>query len=156
MGFFNFVGTIASGWLTDRIDPRRLLLVYYGFRGVSLLFLPFIHDTVSIAAFAVLFGLDYIATVPPTVALVADRFGRHNVGIVYGWVFAAHMLGAAIAAWVAGIVRENVGDYAPAFVAAGWIAILAGFAALAIRRPTSGLPVPGTTAEGASVEPGAA
>ncbi len=140
MGLFNFIGTIASGWLTDRIDPRRLLLVYYGFRGVSLLFLPFIHDTVSIAAFAVLFGLDYIATVPPTVALVADRFGRHNVGIVYGWVFAAHMLGAAIAAWVAGIVRENVGDYAPAFVAAGWIAILAGFAALAIRRPPSEAP----------------
>ncbi len=148
MGLFNFVGTIASGWLTDRIDPRRLLLVYYGFRGVSLLFLPFIHDTVSIGAFAVLFGLDYIATVPPTVALVADRFGRHNVGIVYGWVFAAHMLGAAIAAWVAGIVRENVGDYAPAFVAAGWIAILAGFAALAIRRPPSGPPIPVIAADG--------
>jgi sugar phosphate permease len=138
MGLFNFVGTIASGWLTDRVDPRRLLLVYYGFRGVSLLFLPFIHDAVSIGAFAILFGLDYIATVPPTVALVADRFGRHNVGIVYGWVFAAHMLGAAIAAWVAGIVRENVGDYTAAFVAAGWIAIVAGFAALAIRRPPAG------------------
>ena len=134
MGFFNFIGTIASGWLTDRVDPRRLLLVYYGFRGVSLLFLPFVHDTVSIAAFAVLFGLDYIATVPPTVALVADRFGRQNVGIVYGWIFAAHMVGAAIAAWAAGIVRESVGDYAGAFVAAGWIAIVAGFAALAIRR----------------------
>ena len=107
MGVFNFIGTIASGWLTDRFDPRRLLLVYYGFRGVSLLFLPFVHDSMSIAAFAILFGLDYIATVPPTVALVADRFGQHNVGIVYGWVFAAHMLGAAIAAWVAGIVREQ-------------------------------------------------
>lgn len=134
MGVFNFIGTLASGWLTDRVDPRRLLLVYYAFRGVSLLFLPFVHDTMSIAAFAVLFGLDYIATVPPTVALVADRFGQHNVGVVYGWVFAAHMFGAAIAAWVAGIVRENVGDYAAAFVAAGWIAIVAGFAALAIRR----------------------
>ena len=135
MGVFNFLGTIASGWLTDRWDPRKLLLAYYGFRGVSLLFLPFIHDTLSIGAFAVLFGLDYIATVPPTVALVADRFGRRNVGAVYGWVFASHMLGAAIAAWVAGIVREHVGDYAAAFVAAGWIAIIAGFAALAIRRP---------------------
>ena len=135
MGVFNFVGTIASGWLTDRWDPRKLLLVYYGFRGVSLLFLPFAHDTLSIGAFAVLFGLDYIATVPPTVALVADRFGRRNVGAVYGWIFAAHMLGAAIAAWVAGVVREHVGDYAAAFVAAGWIAIIAGFAALAIRKP---------------------
>jgi MFS family permease len=135
MGVFNFVGTVASGWLTDRWDPRRLLLIYYGFRGLSLLFLPFVHDTISIGAFAILFGLDYIATVPPTVALVADRFGRHNVGAVYGWVFAAHMLGAAIAAWVAGVVREHVGDYAAAFVAAGWIAIVAGVAALAIRRP---------------------
>jgi predicted MFS family arabinose efflux permease len=143
MGVFNFIGTIGSGFLTDRLDPRKLLLVYYGFRGISLLFLPFVHDTMTIAAFAVLFGLDYIATVPPTVALVADRFGQHNVGVVYGWVFAAHMVGAAIAAWVAGIVRENVGDYAAAFVAAGWIAIVAGFVALAIRRksPDADLPV---------------
>jgi predicted MFS family arabinose efflux permease len=143
MGVFNFIGTIASGWLTDRLDPRKLLLVYYGFRGVSLLFLPFVHDTMSIAAFAILFGLDYIATVPPTVALVADRFGSHNVGIVYGWVFASHMVGAAVAAWAAGIVRESVGDYAVAFVAAGWIAIVAGFAALAIRRkgPDADIPV---------------
>jgi MFS family permease len=134
MGFFNFVGTIASGWLTDRWDPRKLLLIYYSFRGVSLLFLPFIHDTMTIGAFAILFGLDYIATVPPTVALVADRFGQRNVGLVYGWVFAAHMIGAAIAAWVAGVVRDSVGDYAAAFVAAGWIAIIAGFAALGIGR----------------------
>jgi MFS family permease len=142
MGVFNFIGTIASGWLTDRIDPRKLLLVYYSFRGLSLLLLPFVHDAMSIAAFAVLFGLDYIATVPPTVALVADRFGQHNVGVVYGWVFAAHMFGAAIAAWAAGIVRENVGDYAAAFVAAGWIAIVAGFAALAIRRKGPGVEAP--------------
>jgi MFS family permease len=134
MGIFNFVGTIASGWLTDRHDPRKLLLIYYSFRGVSLLFLPFVHDTMTVGAFAILFGLDYIATVPPTVALAADRFGAHNVGVVYGWIFAAHMLGAAIAAWVAGVVRESVGDYAAAFVAAGWIAIIAGFAALMIRR----------------------
>ncbi len=143
MGVFNFIGTIGSGFLTDRLDPRKLLLVYYGFRGVSLLFLPFVHDTMTIAAFAILFGLDYIATVPPTVALVADRFGAHNVGVVYGWVFASHMVGAAVAAWVAGIVRENVGDYAAAFIAAGWIAIVAGFAALAIRRkgPDADIPV---------------
>ncbi len=135
MGVFNFVGTIASGWLTDRWDPRKLLLIYYTFRGLSLFLVPFIHDTMSIGAFAVLFGLDYIATVPPTVALVADRFGQRNVGVVYGWVFASHMIGAAIAAWAAGVVRDSVGDYAAAFVAAGWIAIIAGFAALGIKRP---------------------
>jgi sugar phosphate permease len=134
MGAFNFIGTIASGWLTDRRDPRKLLLIYYAFRGVSLLLLPFVHDTMGIVSFSILFGLDYIATVPPTVALCADAFGRHNVGIVYGWIFAAHQLGAAISAWVAGVVRESVGDYTVAFVAAGWIAIVAGFAALAIRR----------------------
>lgn len=141
MGLFNFIGTIASGWLTDRRDPRKLLLIYYGFRGVSLLFLPFVHDSMGIVFFSVLFGLDYIATVPPTVALVADAFGRQNVGIVYGWVYAAHQLGAAVAAFVAGVVREHVGDYSAAFVAAGWIAIVAGFAALAIKRRTPPSPV---------------
>ena len=134
MGAFNFVGTIASGWLTDRFDPRKLLLIYYGFRGVSLLFLPFIHDTLGIVAFAILFGLDYIATVPPTIALAADTFGRQNVGIVYGWIFAAHQLGAAIAAWVAGIARDSFGDYMLAFLFAGVIAVLAGFMALIIKR----------------------
>ena len=160
MGLFNFVGTIASGWLTDRWDPRKLLLIYYTFRGLSLFMVPFIHDTMTIAAFAVLFGLDYIATVPPTVALVADRFGRRNVGIVYGWVFAAHMIGAAIAAWAAGIVRDSVGDYAPAFVAAGWIAIIAGFAVLGIKRSAGpGRHRPGAshdvTSDGAGPAPGA-
>lgn len=134
MGAFNFLGTIASGWLTDRFDPRRLLLVYYVFRGLSLLYLPFIHDTLDVLAFSVLFGLDYIATVPPTVMLAANAFGRRNVGVVYGWVFAAHMLGAAIAAWVAGVVRDGLGDYALAFIAAGWMAIGAGVVALIIRR----------------------
>lgn len=142
MGLFNFLGTIASGWLTDRRDPRKLLLIYYGFRGVSLLFLPFVHDSAGIVFFSILFGLDYIATVPPTVALVGDAFGRQNVGIVYGWVYAAHQLGAAVAAFVAGVVREHVGDYSAAFVAAGWIAIVAGFAALAIKRRAPLPPVP--------------
>jgi sugar phosphate permease len=134
MGLFNFMGTLASGWLTDRMDPRRLLLAFYVFRGLSLLYLPQVHSSLDIVGFAVLFGLDYIATVPPTVALVADTFGRRNVGIIYGWVYFAHMVGAAIAAEVAGLVRDNVGSYALAFFAAGWIAVAAGVAALVIRR----------------------
>jgi sugar phosphate permease len=134
MGLFNFMGTLASGWLTDRVDPRRLLLGFYVFRGLSLLYLPQVHSSLDIVGFAVLFGLDYIATVPPTVALVADTFGRRNVGIVYGWVYFAHRVGAAIAAEVAGLVRDNVGSYALAFFAAGWIAVAAGVAALVIRR----------------------
>lgn len=134
MGAFNFVGTIASGWLTDRFDPRRLLLVYYGFRGVSLFMLPVLHDQLGLVGFAVLFGLDYIATVPPTVALAADTFGRQNVGTVYGWVFASHQVGAAAAAWAGGFIREQAGNYAPAFLGAGLAAVLAAMAALAIRR----------------------
>ncbi len=134
MGGFNFVGTIASGWLTDRYDPRRLLLMYYGFRGISLFLIPVIHDQLGLIAFAVLFGLDYIATVPPTVALAADVFGRQNVGTVYGWIFASHQVGAAFAAWAGGVVREQAGNYAPAFLAAGAMAVLAGMAATAIRQ----------------------
>ena len=134
MGVFNFIGTIASGWLTDRVDPRRLLLVYYAFRGVSLLFLPFVHDTMSIAAFAVLFGLDYIATVPPTVALVADRFGQHNVGVVYGWVFAAHQVGAALASVGAGVVRDVTGEYTLAWFGAALLCVVAAIASARVRR----------------------
>jgi predicted MFS family arabinose efflux permease len=134
MGAFNFVGTLASGWLTDRYDPRRLLLVYYVFRGLSLLYLPAIHNSLDITGFAILFGLDYIATVPPTVALAADAFGRRNVGIVYGWVFAAHMIGAAAAAFIAGLTRDIVGDYAIAIIVAGWMAVAAGIVALSIKR----------------------
>lgn len=134
VGAFNFVGTLASGWATDRFDPRKLLLVYYLLRGVSLLALPFVHDQITLTAFAVLFGLDYIATVPPTVALAADTFGRRNVGVVYGWIFAAHQVGAAMAAWGAGWMRDLNGDYVAAFLAAGALAISAGLAALTIRR----------------------
>lgn len=134
MGAFNFVGTLASGWLTDRFDPRRLLLVYYVFRGISLLYLPQIHDTLDITAFAILFGLDYIATVPPTIALAADIFGRRNVGIVYGWIFASHMIGAAVAAFFAGLTRDIMGDYGFAIVIAGFMAVGAGVAALSIHR----------------------
>jgi predicted MFS family arabinose efflux permease len=134
MGVFNFVGTIASGFLTDRFDPRKLLLIYYGFRGVSLLLLPAIHDSTDMLFFSILFGLDYIATVPPTVALTADVFGRQNVGIVYGWIYAAHMLGAAILAQAAAIIRDAAGDYTIAYLTAGWMAVAAGVVVLALRR----------------------
>jgi predicted MFS family arabinose efflux permease len=134
MGGFNFVGTIGSGWLTDRYDPRKLLLIYYGFRGLSLLLLPFVQNTIGLTAFAILFGLDYIATVPPTTALVADTFGRRNVGTVFGWVFFAHQLGAASASWLGGIARDTLGDYMLTFVVAGGIAIVAGILALQISH----------------------
>jgi sugar phosphate permease len=134
VGVFNFVGVLGSGWLTDRYDPRRLLLVYYVFRGLSLLYLPFIHDALDITAFSILFGLDFFATVPPTVALAADRFGRQNIGVVYGWIFASHMVGSSIAAVAAAVVRDSVSTYAPAFIVAGTLAVMAGMTVLTIRR----------------------
>jgi MFS family permease len=134
MGIFNFAGTIVSGYLTDRFDPRKLLLVYYTFRGISLLLLPAIHNSADIAVFSVVFGLDYIATVPPTVALTADVFGRQNVGILYGWIYAAHMLGAAILAQVAALIRDSAGNYTLAYLTAGWMAVAAGVVILALRR----------------------
>jgi predicted MFS family arabinose efflux permease len=134
MGAMNVVGTLASGWLTDRHDPRKLLAVYYSFRGLSLLVLPFVTDWPGLALFAVLFGLDYIATVPPTVALVADVFGRENVGTVFGWVFFAHQIGAALAAWLGGVARDSLGDYQAAFLVAGLVAGLGSLMALKVRR----------------------
>lgn len=135
MGAMNFVGTVASGWLTDRYDPRKLLCCYYGFRGLSLLLLPFVRDQTGLALFAVLFGLDYIATVPPTTALVADTFGRKNVGTVFGWVFCAHQIGAALTAWLGGLARDMLGGYGLAFLVAGAMAVMAGLLALLIARP---------------------
>lgn len=134
IGAMNFVGTIGSGWLTDRYDPRKLLCVYYVLRGLSLLLLPYAVTPETMVPFAILFGLDYIATVPPTVALVADNFGRQNVGTVYGWVFAAHQLGAAFASWAGGSVRDALGEYNLAFFAAGALAIMGGMLSLGIRR----------------------
>jgi predicted MFS family arabinose efflux permease len=134
MGAFNFIGTLASGWLTDRMDPRRLLMVYYAFRGLSLFFVPLVHDQLGLIAFAILFGLDYIATVPPTVALTVEVFGTQNVGTVYGWVFFAHQAGAALAAFGFGLLREGTGNYVLAFLLAGFMAVAAAVAALSIRR----------------------
>ena len=143
MGAMNFVGTIASGWLTDRYDPRKLLAVYYSLRGLSLLLLPFVDAFAGLAIFAIFFGLDYIATVPPTVALVADRFGRAHVGTVFGWVFFAHQIGAALAAYLGGVARDSLGDYTAAFLAAGILAILA--ALMASRVSRASLPPAGST-----------
>ena len=145
MGAMNFVGTIASGWLTDRYDPRKLLAIYYSLRGLSLLLLPFVTDFSGLAVFAVFFGLDYIATVPPTVALVADRFGRLNVGAVFGWVFFSHQVGAALASYLGGVARDSLGDYTLAFLAAGVLAILASLMAYLINRgPLSPAPAGAT------------
>jgi len=141
MGVFDLVGTTASGWLTDRYDPRKLLFVYYGLRGLSLMVLPFSNfDVVSLSAFAVFYGLDWIATVPPTVKLTADRFGRERAGMVFGWVFAGHQIGAATAAFGAGFSRTAFASYLPAFFVAGVMCLLAAMLVLTIgKRSPAGI-----------------
>ena len=148
MGAFDFVGTILSGWLSDRYDNRWLLFWYYGLRGLSLLYLP--SSTFSLyglSLFALFYGLDWIATVPPTVKLAANTFGREKAGLMFGWIFAAHQIGAATAAFGAGLTRSALATYLPAFYIAGAMCLIAALIALAIRRgPTADLrhpkPVP--------------
>jgi sugar phosphate permease len=139
MGAFDLVGTTFSGWLTDRIDARKLLVWYYTFRGIALLFLPSAYalGVPALAAFVVFYGLDWVATVPPTVRLVADRFGKDRVGPVFGWIFAAHQFGGSIAAFAAGAIRTWQGDYLYAFLAAGALCLVATGLILGINRRVS-------------------
>jgi sugar phosphate permease len=126
MGMFDIVGTIGSGWLSDRYDSRWLLFWYYGLRGLSLLYLPFSDFTFyGLSLFALFYGLDWIATVPPTVKLTATRFGRERANLVFGWIFAGHQLGAATAAFGAGVSRTVLLSYLPAFFAAGALCLIA-------------------------------
>ena len=136
MGAFDLVGTIGSGWLSDRYDNRKLLFMYYGLRGLSLFWLPYSEFTFyGLSLFAMFYGLDWIATVPPTVRLVASTFGKERAGMVFGWVFAGHQLGAAVAAWGAGRVRTMMLTYNPALFAAGAACLIAAGVILLIRRP---------------------
>ncbi len=136
MGIFDLIGTTASGWLSDRFSNRWLLFVYYGLRGLSLLFLPsaFQPETHRLSLFAVFYGLDWIATVPPTVALTAQAFGREKVGIMFGWIIASHQIGAALAAWGAGLIRTNEGAYDHAFLISGSLCVLTAAGVLFIGR----------------------
>ncbi|MGA8255724.1 MAG: MFS transporter [Nocardioides sp.] len=135
IGIFDIVGTIASGWLTDRVDSRYLLFVYYFFRGLSLLAVPWLLADVvhpSLFVFIVFYGLDWVATVPPTIALCRAHFGPEKAGVVFGWIFAAHMVGAGVAASYAGLVRQTSGDYFGAWMTAGALCVAAAAAVLLI------------------------
>jgi len=145
MGIFDLVGTTLSGALTDRFDSRYLLFGYYGFRGISLFVLPFalVHASWSLGVFAVVYGLDWIATVPPTVRLASNAFGAERAGVMFGWIAAFHQVGASLAAFTAGTVRSEVGVYDPAFMGAGLLCF--GAAVLSINiglkrmRPAEGV-----------------
>ncbi|MBY8339848.1 MFS transporter [Streptomyces spinosirectus] len=143
IGVFDVAGTIASGWFTDRFEPRRLLAVYYALRGISLLFLPMLlAPTVHppMLFFIVFYGLDWVATVPPTVALCREQFGDDSA-IVFGWVLASHQVGAALVAYLGGVARDTFGSYDMVWYASGALCAAAALMALVIRRrPVSALP----------------
>ncbi len=149
MGIFDLIGTTTSGWLTDRWDSRYLLAWYYALRGLSLLFLPYALGTqfLNLAAFAVFYGLDWVATVPPTVRLAADAFGKRNVGIMFGWIFTAHQIGAATAAFGAGAMRTWLGSYQMAFMSAGLLCLIAAGLVIRIGAPYKGGVLPPRPAE---------
>nr|WP_244208973.1 MFS transporter [Paenibacillus ferrarius] len=136
MGLFDLIGTTLSGWLSDRFDNRWLLFWYYGLRGLSLLFLPFALDAgpSSLLIFSVFYGLDWIATVPPTVKLASVEFGREKAGMIFGWVVVAHQIGASAAAYSGGLVREWLGSYTLPFLGAGFICLIAALMAVRIAR----------------------
>ncbi|MEU6115636.1 MFS transporter [Streptomyces sp. NPDC047117] len=139
IGVFDILGTIASGWFTDRFDSRRLLAAYYGLRGVSLMFLPMLlSDAVHppMLFFIVFYGLDWVATVPPTIALCREHYGE-DAAIVFGWVLASHQVGAALIAFVGGLARDALGTYDPVWYASGALCALAVLMALVIRRRVS-------------------
>ncbi|MEU3688195.1 MFS transporter [Streptomyces narbonensis] len=142
IGVFDVVGTIASGWFTDRFEARRLLAVYYALRGVSLLFLPMllapsVHPPMIF--FIVFYGLDWVATVPPTIALCREHYGEDSA-IVFGWVLASHQVGAALVAFGGGVARDVFGSYDVVWYASGALCAAAALMALVIRRPRTGAP----------------
>jgi len=138
MGAFDLVGTILSGWLSDRYDNRKLLFWYYGLRGLSLLWLPYSEFTLyGLSLFAMFYGLDWIATVPPTVRLAGATFGKEKAGMVFGWIFAAHQLGAAAAAFGAGRVRTLMMTYNPAVFAAGAACLVGAGIIMLMKRPAA-------------------
>lgn len=138
IGLFDIVGTIASGWFTDRFSPRRLLAVYYALRGLSLLFLPLLLNQSGASVqppmifFIVFYGLDWVATVPPTLALCREHYGE-NSAIVFGWVLAAHQTGAAVIAFVAGLARDAFGAYDVVWYASGGLCAAATLMVLVLR-----------------------
>ena len=138
MGLFDLVGTTASGWLTDRYNPRVLLVFFYGIRGLSLMALPFLSfSATSLTIFAIFYGLDWIATVPPTAKLTNQAFGEEDATIVFGWILTGHQLGAAVAAFGAGLIRQETGTYLPAFLISGAFGLVAAGALVISARKDS-------------------
>jgi predicted MFS family arabinose efflux permease len=140
MGVASFIGTMFAGWLCDRIDARKVLSAAYLFRGLSLFVLPYVTDSSSLFVFAILYGFDWFATGPSTVALIAKHFGQDRVGVLFGLVFVSHQIGSAIAALGAGWIYSEYGEYYYAFVSGAVMALLAAGMAMMIRRDRDNAP----------------
>jgi MFS family permease len=137
IGVFDVIGTLASGWLTDKYDPRKLLFFYYGLRGLSLFLLPSILFSTmhpSTLVFIIFYGLDWVATVPPTIMLCRTILGPDRATVIYGWVFAAHQIGGSIAAFGAAVLRVKLGDYAAAFYISGALCLVSSYWVLRIAK----------------------
>lgn len=139
MGLFDLIGTTVSGWLSDRFDSRWLLFWYYGLRGLSLIFLPQALQMgyVEMMIFTVFYGLDWIATVPPTVKISSNVFGKEKAGMIFGWIVVAHQIGASVAAYGAGVIRDWLGSYSVPFIAAGFVCFFAALMAIKISKEGS-------------------
>jgi MFS family permease len=140
IGVFDVIGTLASGWLTDKYDPRKLLFFYYGLRGLSLFLLPSILFSTlhpSTLVFIIFYGLDWVATVPPTIMLCRTVLGPDRATVIYGWVFAAHQIGGSIAAFGAAVLRVKLGDYAAAFYISGALCLVSSYFVLQIAKGKS-------------------
>jgi predicted MFS family arabinose efflux permease len=135
MGGLNFVGTVLSGWMIDRVEPRKWLALVYALRAVSLFILPFVTEFSGFFLFAVVYGLDWFATVPPTIAITADTFGKRAVGSIYGWIFLSHQVGASLMAAGGGLAHDWLGSYEAAFLTGGVLALIAAGLAWQIRPP---------------------
>jgi len=143
MGAMNIVGTVASGWICDRFGRKGPLAIYYGLRGVSLVFLLYVWNVPSLDIFAAIFGLNYISTVPPTTTLTANIFGRLSVGALSGWIFFSHQVGSALGAWAGGAIFDATGSYSWAFLSAAALAFIASGLSLLIKEePLSAKPTP--------------
>lgn len=147
IGVFDIAGTVASGWFTDRLSPRRLLAIYYGLRGLSLMFLPMLlGDSIHppMVLFIVFYGLDWVATVPPTIALCREHYGE-NSAIVFGWVLASHQIGAALVAYLGGVARDALGSYDVVWYSSGALCAVAALMSLVIRHRPVALPAVSVT-----------
>ena len=149
MGTMNVVGTLFSGWLTDRVDPRKLIAAVFTLRGLALFYLTLVDNTSGLLIFTVIYGLDWFATVPPVVTLAGQTFGKQSIGRIYGWIFLSHQIGGFAMANAGGLLYDYVGNYEMAFFAGGWMGLMAAAFGLSIR-PRKTVPPLGPSPAGAA------